>query len=97
MNRLQFLVDPAPDAVQIAADLILMLMTERSLATPFPVIETRTLETGQIEIIAQYPENTPSAPILHPPNGAQKPKTTVYTSRIKKRRCTVSARPGRIN
>lgn len=97
MNRLLFLVDPAPDAVEIAAHLILMLMLERSLATPFPTVKTRTLETGQIEIIAEYPQNTPSAPLLHPLNGAQKPKMTVCTSRIKRRRCTASARPGRIN
>ena len=92
VNRLLFLVDPAPDAVEIAANLILMLLTNPP--PPYPVITTRTNEeTSQIEIIAEYPRITPSAPLLHPQNGAQTPKATVCTSRIKKRRCTVSARP----
>lgn len=96
MNRLQFLIDPAPDAIDVAADLILTLLTNPPL--PYPVITTHTnQQTGQIEIIAEYGKNRPSAPLLHPLHGAQKPKTTVCTSHQKKRRCTDSARPTRIN
>lgn len=91
MNRLQFLIDPAPDAVQTAADLILMLLTDPP--PPFPAIRTRTRpDTGQIEIIAEYGKNRASAPLLHPLKTVKKAKLGVCTPRRKNRRCTISAR-----
>lgn len=92
--NLQFLIDPAPDAVEVAADLILMLLTDPP--PPYPVIHTSTRpDTGQIEIIAEYPQNKPSAPLLHPLKTVKKAQTTVCTPRLKNRRCTISARPER--
>lgn len=79
MDRLLFLIDPAPDAVQVAADLFLMLMTKRDITTPLPnAVHTRTHpETQQIEIIAEYGENRPSAPLLHPLQVVKKSKVFV--------------------
>lgn len=96
--NLQFLIDPAPDAVEVAADLILMLLTDPLLPRYAPVIRTSTRpDTGQIEIITEYSKNPASAPLLHPLKTVKKAQTTVCTPRRKNHRCTASARPTRIN
>lgn len=96
MDRLQFLIDPAPDAVQTASDLILMLMTTQSIIPTGVHVHTRQ-NTGQIEIIAEYNQNKPSAPLLHPLKTVKKSNTSKFTSYRRHRSCTASARPARMN
>ena len=93
-NRIALRIDPAPDAVQTTADLVVMLLTTRC---PASLSVRANPETQQIEIIAEYGASRASAPLLHPPNGPKKPKTTVRTLHLKKRRCTAAARLRRIN
>ncbi len=95
MNRLQILVAPAPDAVETAADLILMLLAgaRREPDAPPPgAVHVRTNpKTQQIEIIAEYPKIKASAPLLHPLKTVKKANRGTFTSYRKHRRCTASA------
>lgn len=53
MNKLTFRFEPGPDAVILAAHMILSLLTR---GEPRPsALQVHTLPTGQLEIIAEYP------------------------------------------
>lgn len=56
MNKLTFRFEPGPDAVTLAAHMILRLLTRGEPGAPRPsALQVHTLPTGQLEIIAEYP------------------------------------------